>query len=134
MASPGRSRMKRNVRTEIPTSVGMAPSSRCARYRLTLRAVTASYLLVEPGLPEVNDRPVREMGESLGRRKRRVVVAPDVEPDEGHAVHELLLRRGVKVLPFRGVGIRASLLDGITRDRILVARDEVEVPVIGEVP
>src|SRR5207249_5950049 len=41
MASPGRSRMKRNVRSETPTSVGMAPTSRCARYRLTPRAATA---------------------------------------------------------------------------------------------
>src|SRR5205085_1052152 len=56
MASPGSSRMKRNVRSETPTSVGMAPSSRCA-----------------------------------------------------------------------------CLLDRIARDRVLVARDEVQVAIVGEI-
>jgi len=31
MASPGMSRMNRNVRSETPMRVGIAPSSRCAR-------------------------------------------------------------------------------------------------------
>src|SRR5438309_1207384 len=95
MASPGSSRMNRNVRTEMPTSVGMAPSSRCARYRLTPRAATAPYLFVEPGLPQIDDRTIRKVRESLGRRERRVVVAAYEEPDERDAVHELLLRRRV---------------------------------------
>ncbi len=37
MASPGISRMNRNVRTDTPSSVGIAPSSRVARYRPTRR-------------------------------------------------------------------------------------------------
>src|SRR5437879_2846562 len=110
MASPGSSRMNRNVRTEMPTSVGMAPSSRCARYRLTPRAATAPYLFVEPGLPQIDDRTIRKVRESLGRRERRVVVAAYEEPDERDAVHELLLRRRVQVLPLAGSAVARAVL------------------------
>src|SRR5437879_9830954 len=125
--------MNRNVRSETPTSVGMAPVSRCARYRLTPRAATAPYLFVEPGLPEVDDRTVRKMREALRRRKCRVVIAPHEEPDERHAVHELLLRSRVEILALRRVARGPGLLDRIARDRVLVAGDEVEVPIVGEV-
>src|SRR5438309_11559970 len=131
IASPGMSRMNANVSTETPSSVGIAPAMRCARYRLTRRPLARGRpslprsLLVQPGLPQVDDRPGREVDEALRRRKRRDVVAADVEPDERHAVHELLLRRRVEVLPLRDVGRRPRLLDGVARDGILVARDEV---------
>src|SRR5437879_7330847 len=102
--------MNRNVRTEMPTSVGMAPSSRCARYRLTPRAATAPYLFVEPGLPEIDERARRKVDEAFRRRQRRVVVASDEEPDERHAVHELFLRGRVEFLELRRVRRGPGLL------------------------
>src|SRR5438477_6123882 len=113
IASPGMSRMNRNVSSETPTSVGMAPSSRCARYRLTPRAATASYLLVEPGLPKVDDRAGWKVREPLRGGQGRDVVAADEEPDERDTVDELLLRGGVEVLALRRVGRCPCLLDRV---------------------
>src|SRR5207249_1588928 len=101
--------------------------------RLTPRTATTPKLLVEPGLSEIDDRAGRKVNEALGRRKRRDVVTPHEEPDKRHAVDQLFLRGRVEILALRGVGRRPRLLDRVARDRVLVARDEVEVPVVGEI-